>query len=749
MHDYDGGPWGEDRPAGRRRRGRVKPWSLAEISDLAHVSVMRLWACALEEKQRWPLWLPVALSLGIGGYFSLSSEPSLLVTSLPLLVLALALAVLHWGKPLWSERAPDLGYATFVTVIFVLTISVGFVVAKGRTDRLAAPVLASEIGPDMVTGTIAAASRLEHGGWRLVLRPQAIESLARDKLPQQVRLTVRQKDLHFEPGQTISILAKLMPPPEPVSPTAFDFARQAYFQQIGAVGFSLGRPEVLEQPQSDGFVRAAKMWIAGLRLDLAERIRAGLGGEAGAVAAALMTGNRDAISEETLEALRIAGLAHLLAISGLHMAMVAGLIYSVVRLGLACIEPWALRYPIKKWAAVAGAFGGLMYLLLSGASVSTQRAFIMISLMFLAVLLDRKALSMRVVAIAAMIILLWAPESLLSVSFQMSFAAVIALIAVYESQQVWRRRNPKDRLPEPSWPVRQIRHVALYLAGIGVTTLVAGMASGLFAAFHFNRVAAFGLVANLLAMPLVGLVIMPMAVLAFVLMPFGLEHLALAPMGWGIDWVVDVSTRVSSWTGAEHLVSSWPVEGLALMALGGVWLAIWQGPWRLFGPAVMAVGLVIALTYRMPDILVDREGKNIAVRASNGELVVLSAKRARFARETWLRRDGQQVELKARLPVPLYSCDDHGCITTDPDLPHISFVTDPAIFEEECQSAEILIADVPIPKHLARPCRAHALVIDRFDLWRHGAHAIWFDEGGLKVTHAAEERGNRPWSERK
>ena len=700
------------------------------------------WSCAIEERDRWPLFAPVALGIGIGLYFDMGSEPSWLLLCLFGVVPSAGLWLMT--KPTWIgiDAESSLRHAGIVLSVAALLAVTGMVSAKVRTVTRAAPILSDAIGPVELEGHLIGASKQEGGGWRLLIKPDRIEKVPPDDLPAIVRISVRQKDLSFRPGQTLRVWGELMPPPDPVAPYAFDFARQSYFRQIGAVGFAFGAPDILNQSAQPTIRERISIWVGQLRLSLADRIRAQLPGETGAIAAALMTGDRDVISEETKESLRVAGLAHLLAISGLHMALFGGLVFAACRFILAAIEPIALRANIKKWSAILGWAASLAYLILTGASISTQRAFIMISLMFLAVLIDRAALSMRSVTAAGFVILLLSPESLLDVSFQMSFSAVILLVAFYEAQRDRRHLQP-HAYRERSSAALTMRKLGLHILGIGLTTVVAEAATGPFAAFHFNRVAGYGLIGNLLVMPLVGVLIMPFAVLAFLLMPFGLEQIALTPMGWGIDWLLAVSARISSWQGAEWHVRSWPTGALVTISLGGVWMAFWRTRWRFYGLILIAFGIGQALLHKPPDILIDRDGRNVAVKQSDGQLTMVSNRRARFAAESWARRNGQSPKSKVQNE---FSCDSQGCILHTADLPHISFVMSAAIAEEECQRTDILIARVSLPRRFQRICRDNILVIDRFDLWRYGAHAIWVQGNDWHVEHAAGVRGDRPWS---
>ena len=406
--------------------------------------------------------------------------------------------------------------------------------------------------------------------------------------------------------------------------------------------------------------------------------------------------------------MRTSGLAHLLAISGLHIGLVAGIIFVVVRLGLAAIEPLALRYPIKKWAAATALLGSLCYLFLSGASIPTQRAFMMTSLVLLAVLLDRTSLSMRLIALAAFLLLVLRPESLMGPSFQMSFAAAVALVVAYEYL-----RAPLARLASgASFKLRPL----LYLVGIAVTTIIAGGATAPFAIYHFNRFAEYGLLANLAAVPLIGLWVMPWGLLALLLMPFGLEELALEPMGLGLQAIDWIAASVAALPGSVIHAGAMPPLALAMIALGGVWLCIWRRPWRLAGFSLVVPGLVLMLTHRSPDILIDGDGRLMATRSESGEMWFSSLSRARFAREIWLRRAGQEETSvgpwREGAPAPAgMRCDSLGCVQ-EIDGQKIAFVRDARALPENCAEANLVISLVPV----TTPCSAPDAVIDRFVL---------------------------------
>lgn len=474
------------------------------------------------ERERWLLWAPVAFGTGIGVYFGLPWEPPAMAG---IFVLAGSAALA------WRLRA------RMVLALVLLGMAFGaggFAAAQLRSHLAAAPVLEKPYGPAGVSGRVVRVE-LRPDGPRVTLTHVALKNIGAGATPDRVRIKLRRGD-GPDIGDRIDVFAKLMPPSAPAAPGAYDFQRRSWFEGLGAVGFAMGRMRRAEEggaPQD----RSPALFMAALRLHMTERIRAALPGESGAIAAALMTGDRSAISRRTLDAMRDSGLAHLLAISGLHLGLVAATLFFGLRALLALSERLTLRHPIKKWAAVAAMAGSFAYLLLAGATVPTQRAFVMTGLVLIAVLLDRQAISMRLVAWAAMVILAIAPESLLGASFQMSFAAVVALIAFYDA---FRDRFRTVRLAAGHGFAARI---GLYAGGVAATTVIASFATGLIALHHFGRIAVYGLPANMLAVPLTALWIMPWAVIAAVLMPLGLEGLPLILVGWGIDGLLWVAGK--------------------------------------------------------------------------------------------------------------------------------------------------------------------------------------------------------------
>ena len=676
------------------------------------------------EADRYFLWAPVFIAIGVAIYFAWPSEPQLWTAPL-----ALAVA----GGSLWSVwRRPVLA----LTAMALLAVAVGYAAAVCRAERVAAPVLERAMAGDL-TGNVLTAEKDEGGALRAIIELRSFAGLPPEKMPQKVRLNIRVKNSALRPGAVVELRARLMPPPEPVLPHGFDFARQAWFEGIGAVGFAYTAPREIEPPE------AASTWLASLRMAIGDRVRGVIGGTSGAVAAALINGERASIPDDVSEELRASGIYHVLSISGLHMVLFAGSLFWAARLGLALIPNLALRYPIKKWAAGLAVLGGTFYLAISGAEVATQRAWIMISLAFIAVLMDRPAISLRNVMLAAILILLWRPESLIGASFQMSFAAVIALTAFYESSLARRWMQNPQGFGGASLAQRAL----LYVLGIAVTSIIAGLATGAIAAFHFNRVALYGLAGNMGAMPIVGVIVMPMALLALIMMPFGLDAPALWLMGEGVDAMLAVSHEVASWGGADRLLADAPFAALTLTVLGGLWLSLWRERWRLAGLVPIVAGLLIWGSAPAADILIDRDAALFAARGADGKLVLTSATPG-YTAEQWLRHDADDRRSRAATRSPNMNCDRSGCIYAEPGRPMIAFAYSIDAVVEDCREVDIVIARVSVPRRIRKECGA-GLLLDYFFFWRNGATTIRFNaEGGSKIITARDMRGDRPWVQR-
>jgi competence protein ComEC len=679
--------------------------------------------CALSERERWALWIPVGFGAGIGIYFSLSAEPSAWI--------AAAIGIAGMCSAIGSICSTRTGLRAALAIL--AAVSLGFGYAKLRAEWVAAPVLSHQIGPAGLNGHIETVQ--VHGkGVRVVLDAVASRRF-RGETPARVRVSIRAANDVLVPGTWIHLTAMLMPPPGPAAPGGYDFGRAAYFDRIGGVGYAYGRASPIAPLRDEAFGERIATSVALLRWRMTERIQAALPGSTGGIASALITGDRGSISEDDEAALRDAGLAHVLAIAGLHMALVGLGLFWIVRALLAAIPVIALNHPIKKWAALAALSGATFYLIISGAATPATRAYVMLAVMLIAILADRPALSMRSVALAALIILLLRPESLIEPGFQMSFAAVVGLVAVAE----WEAAH---RSHEGMGP-RAFAGVRRYMRGIAITSLVGSIATAPYAVFHFDRATHYAVLGNLLAMPVMGFVTMPFAAISVIAMPFGLEAWPLKVMGFGIAIMLSMGRFVSGLPGAISAVAAWPVGAIVLMSLGGLWMALWRRNWRWFGALPAVAGIALAFLARGPDLLVARDAATVAVRGSDGVLRLVRAANDDYSADEWLKRDGDGRDSDAAVATRKdgVNCDGYGCIAKGRDGTLIAAVARIDALAEDCANATIVISAVPANRH----CTGPKLVIDNFDVARAGGYAVWL---GLKmrVETVEGERGKRPWS---
>lgn len=660
-----------------------------------------------------PLWCPVAFAAGAAVYFTLPAEPPPAAgwTALGLAILSASMAIILRHRT-----------GLFIALLLSAFILAGAARGQWRTHQQAGPVIAPAERARTVTGWIEAVQQ-SGGRDRLILRVTAIDGLTDP--PRRVRVNASRGE--FSPGDGVTLRAVLGPPPRPAAPGGYDSGFAAHFAGLGGTGYAVTRPEravITGDDRARALVR--------LRWQIAERIRSRAPPRSAGIAAALLTGDRSGIRPEDAEALRATGLGHILAISGLHMALFAGGVFFAVRLLIAAMEPFARRHDPRIPAAIAALLAALAYLVLSGAAIPTQRAFIMTAAVLIGVLVGRQALSMRSVALAALAVLLIQPESIVTPGFQMSFAAAAALIAAFEFAR--RRYTPG---PRPGL----VRRAAGTFGTIAYSSLIAGAATSGFAAFHFNRLAAFGFLANLAAMPIFSLIVMPAGVIALALMPFGLDAIPLAVMGAGLDAVLEIAHFIAGWPGALTPVPAGSGLALPVYAAGFAALVAGRGVVRLGGIALMATGLVTWAASPQPDGLITDSGVVIARYDNNpDQWAASSTRRSRFAARVFLEQTGGGT---TRLASGM-ACDAYGCTGTAGDV-LIAVPDDEEILLEDCRRADLVVTRLVVNRALRARCGAE--LIDGTDLARDGARTFRISEG--KITHwqtVEQVRGNRPWT---
>ncbi len=681
----------------------------------------------IAERDRWFPWTVVAFASGCLVYFALKTEPS---TTFAGLVACLGVVIARSAMV-----ADTLGRRFLCTVVAASCI--GFSTAKLRTELVDAPIIASDIGPLRLEGRIESVFIQDDTHARILFAPS---KMGRENvpIPRRVRLTLRGARAvgAVAPGMQASLLAILQPPPEPASPRGYDFARWAYFSRIGGVGFVLGAPEQLESDWTPGWRQRFGAAIERLRRTISSRIQNALDGSEGAISAALITGERAAIPDADNNAYRDSGLFHVLSISGVHMALAGLGIFWIVRALLALSPRLALNYPIKKWAALAAVLGATFYVFISGASAPAVRSYLMLVVMLVGVLADRPALSMRSVAISAVLLLGFEPEGVIEPSFQMSFSAIVGLIALAE----WQRAAPISGEFSQTRTGGVFRWLRRYVFGLILASTVAGLATAPFAIYHFDRAPGYSLLANLLASPVVGTIIMPAACLSVALMPFGLEYWPLQAMGWGVGIMTDIAYWVAGLPGAVNLVASKSEFVLLLIVAGGLWVGLWRRPWRWWGLAGILFGFVLATVERPPDILIARDAKAAAVRGVDGNFVLIGSP-DQYTAEQWLLRDGDARAVEAAGMGA--ACDEWGCVVQDEDGNLVALALRAGSLVDDCARAEILISAVPI----RRKCAGPIYTVDLFDVLNYGATALYLTPNGIVKVTTAERRGARPWSQ--
>jgi competence protein ComEC len=506
--------------------------------------------------------------------------------------------------------------------------------------------------------------------------------------------------------------------------------RDAFFAGIGGYGYALTPVQHVAEALPTGPAR----WIQRLRELIDARIMAVLPDPEGAIAATLLTGATASIPESDRTAFRDAGLAHLLAIAGLHIGIVMALVFGAARLGLVLNEHAALYWRTKEIAALAALAAGGAYMLLTGAHVPIIRSFAMASLVTLGVIVGRRALSLRGLALAMIALILLAPSEVMGVSFQMSFSAVLALIVGYDALRPWLARLQGNG----SWRRRMLCHVV----ALALTSALAGTFSAPYAAYHFGRIQIYYIIANVAAVPITAMWVMPAGLIALVLMPLHTEALALVPMGWGIDAILWVGRTVSSWPAAVLAVPHAPAWGLAVLSIGIAWAGLWRTRVRLAGIPVMALGLLSPLFDRPPDLLVSADARLIGVRTAHGVFVQKHPGASNFTLDAWL----QLWAARAASPLPetgeaaggAISCTDPAC-TLRPRGVAALLVRGDA--DDRACTFPLVVSAEPI----RLDCANHLEKIDRFSVWRDGAFAVWLDPAGVRVLSDRENRGARPW----
>jgi competence protein ComEC len=720
------------RCAGVAVDGEVQGLGEAASPRAARLSAAFFAALEQEASYRRPfLWLPVAAGAGALLYFLADREPSLSFAAISFAV-ASALALLLRGH----RRA-------FAAALVLACVSGGFFSASWRSARVSAPIVPRP-GIGFLTGFVEEVD-LRRAGARFVLRVASAEGLPGDIAPRRVRLTTRGEP-QFAAGDFIALKARLLPPAHAALPGGYDFARDAYFAGIGAVGNALGRIDVIAPPDPAPLPLRFFAAVDRMRNALALRVYRQLEGDRGAIAAAMVTGKRDLLSDDAKELIRRAGIFHIITISGVQMSLVAGIFFIGLRRLFACSQTLALNYPIKKWAAALAMAGAVLYDIFTGSRVGTERALVMTLVMLMAVLLDRVALSMRNLAFAAFFVVAFEPEALLGASFQLSFAAVAALVAVYEARGaaiVRRRETQAHAIPRSRFAIWRERISDSLSHGPWAAffaTLCATSATASFMANDFHELSPYVLIGNPLTLALIEFFAVPGALLGAALYPFGLDRFVWPYVGFGIDLVTYLAGLISAAPGASLYVKSFQPWAIVFLALAVLSLVLWRS-WLMRAMAIpfALIGLSGAVNGEGFDLAVAPTGEAAAVRLPTGELALLGRKPQSFVGEQFLRADAD-----ARAPADAKSgsrCDELGCVARTIDGRFVALVQDRSALLEDCARAAIVITPLYAPQGCGAP-----VVIDRRKLEETGAVTLRFKGGRVEWSAARAPDEDRPWS---
>ncbi|RSU58284.1 ComEC/Rec2 family competence protein [Sphingomonas koreensis] len=679
-----------------------------------------------ERNERWleaergqiVLWIPVMLGVGIAAWFALPDANRWGAVVLGGLAVAAAGLALGGG-----------GRAARCLAVAGLLVAIGCALVWWRAERLAAPVLAR---PAIVAvqGKVERVEKLPARDMvRLRIAPDAGAGL-----PPMVRVNLDSKDVPagLTRGAVVKLRARLMPPAPPAIPGAYDFERVAWFDRLGASGRGFAPVEIV----TPGEARS------GLRERLTAHVQSQIEGSAGGIAAALVTGDRGAISEADGEALGRSGLAHLLSVSGLHVTAVVGATMLLVLRLLALSPALALRWPLPVIAAGAAGVAAVGYTLLTGAEVPTMRSCIAALMVLAAMMLGREAITLRLVAFGALVVLLLWPEALMGPSFQMSFAAVTAIVALHESRRVrgWFERR------EEGWGWRLVRGVGSLL----LTGLVVEIALTPIALFHFHKSGVYGALANIIAIPLTTFVIMPLAAVALF---FDLAGLG-APFWWlagkALGLLLWIAHAAAGAPGALAMLPGMPGGAYALMAAGGLWFALWKTRMRLAGLVPAMAGAVWALATPMPDLLVTGDGRHLALRLPNGEVAILRDRAGDYVRDMMAENGGVDAELPALADQRDARCSPDLClIDVEREgrrwriaATRSGYLVPWREMIAVCRSVDIVVSDRRLPPG----CAPKWLKLDRALLAKTGGVAITLGERP-SVRTVRQAGARHPWIE--
>lgn len=749
-------------PPDDRAHAAARPWRhlVRRVGGL-----LREWIAEEVEFGHLFYWSPVLMGVGAVLWFSAIETPSAPYIAFITFLSSLCAAALRYRRPVAG--------AVFAALAL---ISAGALLAAWETARADTIILDTPVTTTL-TGMVTGREAVAGGRWRYVIEVSGTEEPSLKRVPARVTLTASGGKIPIGLGETVRGRARLLPPSGPALAGLNDFAFDAYFSGTGAIGFFYGKPETIASvlPDTRGAYQEARLWLEELRGRISARIRHVLPGDTGAFAASMVTDDRRAISEETTEALRLAGLSHIVAISGLNMALAAGIFFVGIRALLSFSQDIAHRYPIKKIAAAGALVTVTGYYLISGFAVSAERAYLMMAIILTAAMIGRAAISLRNVALSAIVILVLSPSAVLGPGFQMSYAATLALVAGYS---LWQRRDEGATGVALRGLLRPLSLIWTFAAGVFVTSLIGGLSTALFSIEHFHRIAVWGLPANLLAMPVISIIVMPAGLAALILMPVGLDWLPLKLMGIGLDLVIVIAKWAAALGGdvVTGRIHHWFFVGLAIcLVAAGIFRSGLRVAGLVCGLLLLAANFVLP-GVPQPDLVVFEDGR-LAGLIKGNRIATTAARPSGFIFEQWQRalpvnrhikpieavsaprsRERRRLgDQEKRVEVALLEKDlespptgrflcrnDRWCVARAGNGTRIIVMEIRELVGPACDRADLVIT----PARLSWDnCQSGAKLIAAEGLRRSGTVEIWLDPENIRrfrVLSALGE-GNRSW----
>ncbi len=709
-----------------------------------------------EQLSRCFLWCPVFMAMGVLAYFYPKNTPAITFGSAFVLTAIFIVFYFVFRRENSTVIDDDFLYqrhskkrASYAFFFFACAcFSLGFAVSDYRTKTKGTVFITSDIYPTWITAQIQDSDK-HINGYRYILDDVQLDddgaydsTIEAFETMDKIRILIRQDHEPLAIGSIVRLRVSLKAPSPPAMPEGYDFQRALYFQGINAVGYavSLSEMTVIEESSEQTNIRTRiYLLFENWRQEITKAVYEHIDNpETAAVVTTFMTGDKKAIPKDTHTAIRDSGLAHLLAISGLHLGFIAGILFFMVRALLALSQRWALHYDLKKASALVALIGAFGFMLIVGASIPTQRAMIMTGLALIAVMVERRAISLRLVALAAIIIIAFSPQEVLSLSFQLSFAAVIALVVCYERLHPFMGYLYRD--------AGTVRKVMIYFIGVILTSIIASIATAPFVLQAFNHLPLYGVLANLLALPIMAVLVMPFIILGYLSFFVGGQAIVFYVLDKSVGFILDIAQWTSVLEGGIIEMQTWPIEALFLMVLGALISLLWIGRFgKASGGVLIVIGCLLIPIHKQPIMMITDDLSLIAVRDADDTYFISNGRKNKFIRDQWLGANAQKGFDLFQSENETVSCDGDGCIAKIDDR-IIALPKNYQAVKKDCQKADLVITDIRMNSKTRRQLGCYKdKLIQGWDLRHKEIIALYKNKDGFEMKTVADSRGNRPW----